>query len=99
MVGGLDMSKDGHLPPGVEYHDLPGNRPEDTLWEELCDWICELTNIEPFEIKIAINGYIKMRDAVKAITADGEQLERHMTNMRMKDLEDQIKSLGGNVEY
>ena len=23
------MSRDGYLPPGVEYHDLPGERPED----------------------------------------------------------------------
>ncbi len=29
-----------NLPPGVTDSMIPGNRPEDTLWEQLCDDIC-----------------------------------------------------------
>jgi hypothetical protein len=31
------MSRDGYLPPGVEYSHLPGNRPEDVAWDNAVD--------------------------------------------------------------
>lgn len=31
------MSRDGWLPPGVEYSDLPGCRPEDERWDGLLE--------------------------------------------------------------
>lgn len=33
------MSRDGYLPNGVEYSDIPGNRPTDLEWEGFHDWI------------------------------------------------------------
>lgn len=34
------MSKDGYLPPGVEEYMIPGNRPEDILFEKILDETC-----------------------------------------------------------
>jgi hypothetical protein len=44
------MSRDGHLPPGVEYDDIPGNRTEDQEWEDLFDWLAG-TGLETDEIR------------------------------------------------
>ena len=31
------MSRDGYLPPGVESYMIPGNRPEDELYEKFTE--------------------------------------------------------------
>ena len=46
------MSRDGTLPPGVEAHMIPGNRPEDEEWDKIeQDFLNQLTHIDWLRIE------------------------------------------------
>ena len=46
-----------NLPPGVSNNDLPGNRPEDTEWDSLFEFLSNC-DLEPVEIRAAVEDYL-----------------------------------------
>lgn len=78
---------DFNLPPGVNVSDLPGNRPEDSRWEEFDEWAMKELSELPLR-----EAYWAVRMGIAAVKAQREDLDKMLLDIRAEAFRDGIEN-------